>query len=89
MTEIGFPITLKPKNLVEDNGFEPFAPGCKPGVLAKYTNPPKYVGLVLRYMVHRTSTVCQSLTIILYVIFSDWLVPKCSSKLEQHRTGGV
>ena len=28
------------RNLVEDNGFEPFAPGCKPGVLAKYTNPP-------------------------------------------------
>ena len=25
---------------MEDNGFEPFAPGCKPGVLAKYTNPP-------------------------------------------------
>jgi len=28
---------------VEDNGFEPFAPGCKPGVLAKYTNPPNMV----------------------------------------------
>jgi hypothetical protein len=37
-------------------------------------------------MVHRTSTVCQSLTIILYVIFTDWLVPKCPSKLDQHRT---
>ena len=34
----------------------------------------KFAGLVLRYMVHRTSTVCQSLTIILYVIFSDWLI---------------
>ena len=41
------------------------------------------MGLVLRYMVHRTSTVCQRLTIILYVIFTDWLVPKCSSKLDQ------
>jgi len=29
--------------LVEDNGFEPFAPGCKPGVLAKYTNPPNLI----------------------------------------------
>ena len=28
--------------MVEDNGFEPFAPGCKPGVLAKYTNPPNF-----------------------------------------------
>ena len=72
--------------MVEDNRFELFAPGCKPGVLAKYTNPPKYVGLVLRYMVHRTSTVCQRLTIILYVIFADWRVPKCPSKLDQHRT---
>ena len=34
------PAMLTEQNLVEDNGFEPFAPGCKPGVLAKYTNPP-------------------------------------------------
>ena len=39
-------ISVSPRTdwLVEDNGFEPFAPGCKPGVLAKYTNPPKYGG---------------------------------------------
>ena len=37
------PAMLTEQNLVEDNGFEPFAPGCKPGVLAKYTNPPKFV----------------------------------------------
>ena len=35
------PLHYRSLNLVEDNGFEPFAPGCKPGVLAKYTNPPK------------------------------------------------
>ena len=34
------PLHNVPIKLVEDNGFEPFAPGCKPGVLAKYTNPP-------------------------------------------------
>ena len=34
------PLNYRSINLVEDNGFEPFAPGCKPGVLAKYTNPP-------------------------------------------------
>ena len=33
--------------MVEDNGFEPFAPGCKPGVLAKYTNPPNDYFLTL------------------------------------------
>ena len=37
-------------------------------------------------MVPRTSTVCQRLTIILYVIFADWRVSKCPSKLDQHRT---
>ena len=30
--------------LVENNGFEPFAPACKAGVLAKYTNPPLIPG---------------------------------------------
>ena len=32
-----------PYCLVENNGFEPFAPACKAGVLAKYTNPPNII----------------------------------------------